>query len=62
MKLIEYVELMLLRKRQGILEKKYKALPCAEASFPETDFPLGAVEDLSAVIDMLKLIRSVYEG
>jgi hypothetical protein len=57
MKLIEYVEYNLLRKRLSILDKK---LPDYHG-FEEVEFSFKEVEDIDALISSLQSIRKVYD-
>ncbi len=56
MTIVEYVELLLIRKREAILESK---LPL-DHEFPEIEFTLKEVQDLDAFIATLQVVRRVY--
>ncbi len=57
MKVIEYVEYTLLRKRLAILDKK---LPDYH-DFEEVEFSLKDGQDIDAIISSLQSIRKVYD-
>ncbi len=62
MTLSEYMEMQLLYKRWKILDHQWDMIGDDRRSeFPEAEFALKEVSDISAVINTLGVIRRMYE-
>jgi hypothetical protein len=57
MTILEYAELILLRKRLSLLETKESG----SDEFPDIDFTLREVQDIYALISALQSVTRVYD-
>ena len=63
MKALDYMEMILLQKRLRLLRSEWESLSeDIQNDYPESEFVLKEVANISALIETLETVKRVYAG